>query len=191
MNDYTYVFENADKLLEYYNVNAGNRQYFTEGELNKIITDLAMLKQAISQLIADGHITYSGSSENFIFTITGQGTILGRNGYYKEYLNRKRLSDELKSQINQSVEKTNKSVQDTNYWVKRTSIISVGIALITLFYIIKDFYKTKKEVLTLPLQEQERKSLQQLDSIAKYQKEIEATLRKIQEGLPVKPLSNP
>ncbi len=78
------------------------------------------------------------------------------------------------------------SVKKTNYWVKRTSIASAGIALVTLLYIALDYHKNTLINLE-PLIEQVRLSQQKLDSIAKYQKQTEATLRKIQEGLPVKP----
>ena len=78
------------------------------------------------------------------------------------------------------------SVKTTNYWVKRTSIASVGIALVTLLYIALDYHKDTSTNLE-PLIEQLKLSQQKLDSIAQYQKQTEATLRKIQEGLPVKP----
>jgi len=74
----------------------------------------------------------------------------------------------------------NDSVKTTNYWVKRTSIASAVIALLTLIYIALDYYKDTSTNLE-PLREEIKSTQTILDSIRVYQKGSEASLRTLAE----------
>ena len=79
--------------------------------------------------------------------------------------------------LRNDVNTVNKSVRDTNYWIKRTSIMSVVIATITGVFIAGEFFKDASPDLQ-PINTQLKQIEQQLDSMRKSQKGIDSSLRK-------------
>ncbi len=105
-------------------------------------------------------------------------TDFGKSALKKEIDKRAINDDKERLQQDQitSIIDTNKSVASTNYWVKRTSIISVVVASITGFYIIKqsikDYGKNPSHTDTLL-----QKTLLLLDSMKQFQKGIDSSLQ--------------
>lgn len=100
-------------------------------------------------------------------------------GGFRELYKIEKSKESYEEQLRISTLATNTSVKDTNWWIIRTSIISVGVTAITLLYIIKDYYKKEKEVLTLPQQEKLQNTMQKADSIALYLKRISEATRSV------------
>jgi len=70
--------------------------------------------------------------------------------------------------------------KSTNYWIKRAAIISTVITFVTLLYIALDYYKTTQtteKIDITPLTNQLKKLQRLLDSIIKYQRGTEESLR--------------
>lgn len=85
MHDYTYVYENADKILKYYLDNPTNRQRFEDSEFIQVVSGLIPISQALKQLHTDGYVTIDGHHNNY-YTITGTGTKFAKNdGYLTQF----------------------------------------------------------------------------------------------------------
>jgi hypothetical protein len=123
MQDYTHVYENADKILTHFVINS--KQQIKVSDLALLITDATYLHQALGQLYTDGYVSIWGSSDDNDVTITGPGTRLAKNGGYWEEFNRKKISAELKWRVDQSIIDTNNSVEITNKSVVDTNDFTV------------------------------------------------------------------
>lgn len=186
MYDYTELYQRCDKILDYM-VNMGGR--IMRSDLNGILPKDSTTHVALQHLLDDKCIQENPKGSSY-YDIISNGTRIQGNGGYKEEFNRLRLADELRNVINQSildtntsVKETNKSVRSTNYWIKRTAIIGTVIAFVTLLFIGLDYYKTtqKTEKIDIsPLTNQLKESQRLLDSIRKYQKGIEESLRTLE-----------
>ncbi len=125
MYDYNELYANCDKILNYLVAHNGRA---SRSELTSVIQSNPTIHSALQHLIDDGCIKeFPEGTRNY--DIVNLGTQIQANGGYKEEFNRKRLADEIKNKIDQSiidtnasVDKTNKSVRDTNYWIKRSSM---------------------------------------------------------------------
>lgn len=146
MYDYTELYHNCDKILDYI-VGRGGR--ITRSDLNSILPKDSFTHVALQHLIEDKCIKeFPDGSRNY--DIITNGTRIQGNGGYKEEFNRLRLSDELKSTINQSILDTNTSVKDTNTAAQKlynetlpnslksqntATNISIGVGIVSLIFI--------------------------------------------------------
>jgi hypothetical protein len=132
MYDYTETYQHCDKILDFI-VSRGGR--IMRSDLNEILPKDSKTHVALQHLLEDKCIQEYPKGSSY-YDIIPNGTRIQGNGGYKEEFNRKRLADELKQKIDQSILDTNDSVDKTNKSVRDTNTIQKWALGGTLFVAI-------------------------------------------------------